>query len=49
LPGCVAIGNTIEKTEREIPEVIEFYIEGLIQDDLPVEPASIVQYIEIAA
>ena len=49
LPGCVATGNTIEKTEREIREAIEFHIEGLIQDDLPSEPASIVQYIEIAA
>jgi predicted RNase H-like HicB family nuclease len=50
LPSCVATGNTIEETEREIREAIEFHIEGLIENGLPVpEPASIVQYIEIAA
>ena len=50
LPGCVATGNSIEETEHEIREAIEFHIEGLIEDGLPVpEPASIVQYIEIAA
>jgi predicted RNase H-like HicB family nuclease len=50
LPGCVATDNTIEKTKREIREAIEFHIEGLIEDGLPVpEPTGIVQYIEIAA
>ena len=50
LPGCVATGNSIEETEHEIREAIEFHIEGLIEDGLPVpELASIVQYIEIAA
>ena len=50
LTVCFATGNTIEETKREIREAIEFHIEGLIEDGLPVpEPASIVQYIEIAA
>ena len=50
LPYCVATGYTVEETKREIREAIEFHIEGLIQDGFPVpEPASIVQYIEIAA
>jgi predicted RNase H-like HicB family nuclease len=50
LPGCIATGYTVEEAEREIREAIEFHIEGLIQDGFPVpEPASIVQYIEIAA
>lgn len=40
LPGCVATGNTVEETEREICEAIEFHIEGLIEDGLPVpQPA----------
>jgi predicted RNase H-like HicB family nuclease len=50
LPGCVATGCTFEETEREIREAIEFHIEGMIADGLPVPPAtSIVQYVEIAA
>jgi len=50
LPGCIATGDTIEETEREIRVAIEFHIEGMIDDGLPVPPpTSIVQYIEIAA
>jgi predicted RNase H-like HicB family nuclease len=50
LPGCVATGYTVEETEREIREAIEFHIKGLTEDGLPIpQPASIVQYIEIAA
>lgn len=36
LPGCVATGFTVEETEREMREAIEFHIEGLIEDGLPV-------------
>lgn len=50
LPGCVATGFTLEETEREIREAIEFHIEGMIEDDQPVPPpTSIVEYLEIAA
>ena len=49
LPGCVATGFTIEEIEREIREAIEFHIEGLIEDGLPIpQPTSIVEYLEIA-
>ncbi|WNV05062.1 type II toxin-antitoxin system HicB family antitoxin [Candidatus Methylospira mobilis] len=36
LPGCVATGFTVEEIEREIREAIQFHIEGLIEDGLPV-------------
>ena len=50
LPGCVATGYTIEEAEREIREAIEFHIEGMVEDGLPIPPpTSTVQYIEIAA
>ncbi len=50
LPGCIATGYTIEETEREIREAIEFHIEGMIEDGLPIpQPTSTVQYIEIGA
>ncbi|SJM95846.1 type II toxin-antitoxin system HicB family antitoxin [Crenothrix polyspora] len=50
LPGCVATGQTVEEAEREIREAIEFHIEGMIEEGLPVPQAtSTVHYIEIAA
>jgi predicted RNase H-like HicB family nuclease len=34
LPGCVATGRTVEETEVDIREAIEFHLEGLREDDL---------------
>ena len=49
LPGCVATGATPEEVEREIREAIEFHIEGLREDGLPVpQPSSAVRYVDIA-
>ena len=36
LPGCVAVGDTIEETEAEIRDAIQFHIEGLKEDGLPI-------------
>ena len=50
LPGCVATGKTIEATEKEIREAIEFHLRGLREDGLPIpEPSSLVDYVEVAA
>ena len=50
LPGCVATGDTLEETEGEIREAIEFHIEGMREDGLPVpEPTTLVTYVEVAA
>lgn len=50
LPGCIATGSTLEETERQIREAIEFHLEGLRADDLPIPPASSrVDYVEVAA
>lgn len=50
LPGCVATGQTIEETEQQIREAIEFHIDGLREDGLPIPaPQSQVEYVEIAA
>jgi len=50
LPSCVATGDTVEETESEIREAIEFHIKGLVEDDLPVpQPTRIVQYVETAS
>ena len=50
LPGCVATGDSVEETQREIREAIEFHIEGLRADGLPIsEPSSRVKYVEVAS
>jgi len=47
LPGCVATGDTMEETERNITEAIAMHIEGLREDGLPVPaPTSVCEYVE---
>lgn len=50
LPGCVATGQTLEETEQQIREAIEFHLQGMREDGLPIpQPSSHVDYVEIAA
>jgi predicted RNase H-like HicB family nuclease len=50
LPGCVATGATVDETEQAIREAIEFHLEGLRADNLPIpEASSRVDYVEVAA
>jgi predicted RNase H-like HicB family nuclease len=50
LPGCITTGQTIEEVERLMQEAIEFHIEGLREDGLPIpEPTTAVSVIEVAA
>ena len=48
LPGCVAVGDTIEEIEQMIREAIEFHLEGmrLNGESIP-EPTSLCQYVEV--
>jgi predicted RNase H-like HicB family nuclease len=36
LPGCVSTGATREKAEANMREVIEFHIDGLREEGVPV-------------
>jgi predicted RNase H-like HicB family nuclease len=36
LPGCVATGSTREEAEKNIYEVIEMHVQGLLKDNLPI-------------
>ena len=36
LPGCITTGFTLEETERLMKEAIEFHLEGLREDGLPI-------------
>jgi predicted RNase H-like HicB family nuclease len=48
LPGCVAVGETLEETERLIREAVEFHLEGMRDDGiLPPEPTSLAEYVEV--
>lgn len=50
LPGCIATGSTFAEAEAEIRAAIEFHIDGLREDGLPVPVAlSQVEYVEVAA
>jgi predicted RNase H-like HicB family nuclease len=50
LPGCIATGKTVEETEQQIRDAIEFHIRGMREDGVPIpDPSSRVDYVEIAA
>jgi predicted RNase H-like HicB family nuclease len=50
LPGCVAAAETKEEVLQLLHEAIEFHVEGLREDGLPLpEPSSSIEYVEVAA
>jgi len=50
LPGCIAAGETRDEVVRLIQEAIEFHLEGLREDGLPIPaPTSSFELIEVAA
>ena len=50
LPGCVSTGVTREEVEHNMREAIEFHLEGLRLEGLPIpEPSSQSAYVDIAA
>ena len=47
LPGCVAVGETLEEVKTLIQEAIEFHIEGMREDGIFIpEPTTICQYVK---
>lgn len=50
LPGCVAVGESREEVLKLVREAIEFHIDGLKQDGLPVPaPSSEGEFVEVGA
>jgi predicted RNase H-like HicB family nuclease len=48
LPGCIAVAETVTETEKLIKEAIEFHLEGMREDGVPVpEASSLAQYVEV--
>lgn len=49
LPGCVATGQTLEQVKLLMREGIEFHLNGMREDGLPIpEPTTSVDYSEVA-
>lgn len=38
LPGCVSTGQTVDEVRVNIAEAIEFHIQGMKEDGLPIPP-----------
>ncbi len=48
LPGCASTGATVEETKRNMEGAIEFHLQGLREDGLPVpQPSTVAEYVEI--
>ncbi len=50
LPGCIAVGETKDEALTLIREAIEFHIEGLKREGMPIPaPASTSEVVEVGA
>ena len=50
LPGCVAVGETRAEVSRLIHEAIEFHVEGMKEDGLPIpQPHSTSELVDVDA
>lgn len=48
LPGCVAVGDTLDETQQLIREAIELHLKGMREDGEPIPvPTTIVRDVEI--
>jgi predicted RNase H-like HicB family nuclease len=48
IPGCVAVGETIQETEELIKEAIEFHLDGMKEDGVEIPlPTSVAEYVEV--
>jgi predicted RNase H-like HicB family nuclease len=44
-PGCVTAGETLEEARKLAAEVLEFHIDGMLEDRLPIPPPSTLEAI----
>jgi predicted RNase H-like HicB family nuclease len=50
LPGCITTGKSIAEIEQNIREAIEFHLDGLREEGLPIPvPSTIVEYCDLVA
>ena len=47
LPGCVAVGDTVEEVEKNMHEAIKMHIRGMIEDHEPIPiPQTTARYMD---
>lgn len=50
LPGCIATGKTLDDVRQTIREAIQFHIDGLREEGMPVPaPVTQVDFVSVAA
>ncbi len=48
LPGCVATGKSRQEVEANIKEAIQFHVDGMKEDGLPLpQQTSFTEYVEV--
>ncbi|HEX6109650.1 MAG TPA: type II toxin-antitoxin system HicB family antitoxin [Ktedonobacteraceae bacterium] len=49
LPGCVAVGDTVEEVEKNMREAIVMHLRGMIEDQEPIPtPQTTAKYVDIS-
>ena len=50
LPGCIAVGGSLDETKRLMHEAIALHIEGMKEDGLPIpQPTIIAEQVDVNA
>jgi predicted RNase H-like HicB family nuclease len=49
VPGCAAVGDTLEETKQQLAEALAFHFEGMQEDGDPIpQPTTECGYVEVA-
>ena len=47
LPGCVAVGDSVDEVRKLIAEAIQVHLDGMREDGEPIpKPSSLAEYVE---
>lgn len=48
LPGCIAVGATVDDVKQQIHEAAQFHIDGMLKDgDAIPEPSSVAAHVDV--
>ncbi len=48
LPGCIATGQSVDETKKNMKIAIEMHLQGLLEDHLPIpQPTALAEYIGV--
>lgn len=50
LPGCISTGASIDEIQRMMQEAIEFHLDGMREEGLPIpQPTTVLAYVDVEA